>query len=184
MSTIRRFRTAIPAYVTMLTFALSAPITVNAEEQVLVLAPDAGTSWDEASGYRSVEASRAETAEYVGPAASMTAGATSVFGAGEANRVLIAQHALQVGDLGSLQEEALLAVVAVAMTGDETSRATTLPAASTTAEANRVIAAQQALLSHELGSMQEDALTAVVAAAMTGDETSSYGAVEASRTEH
>jgi hypothetical protein len=75
MSTTRRFRTAVSIAVAVLSFALLAPIAVNAEEQITVneqtlaaedqvpaLAPVAGPSWDEVSGYGSVEASRAANA--------------------------------------------------------------------------------------------------------------------------
>jgi energy-converting hydrogenase Eha subunit H len=51
------------------------------------------------------------------------------------------------------------------------------PAAGTTAEDARVLAAQQALLSHDLGSMQEDALTAVVEASIADAEASGDDAV-------
>jgi hypothetical protein len=72
MFTPHRPSTLIPAFVAILTFALSTPIAVHAEDQILAgepvlaaegqvsaLAPGAGPSWDETSGYRSVEASRA-----------------------------------------------------------------------------------------------------------------------------
>jgi hypothetical protein len=75
MSTTRRFRTAISILVAVLACALSAPIAVNADEQIAVdeqtfaaedqvpaLAPAAGLSWDEMSGYGSVETSRAANA--------------------------------------------------------------------------------------------------------------------------
>jgi hypothetical protein len=52
---------------------------------------------------------------------------------------------------------------------------------STSGEDGRAIAAERALLSGDIGSMQEDALLAVVSAAPSWDETSGYGAVEASR---
>src|SRR5215207_3451189 len=71
MSTSRHCRTAISAFVTVLSFVLSAPTAVTAQEQVIAdeqvlaaeeqdpaLAP-AVPSWDETSGYGSVEASRA-----------------------------------------------------------------------------------------------------------------------------
>jgi hypothetical protein len=61
---------------------------------------------------------------------------------------LAAERALLSGDIGSMQEEHLRAIVA----------------ASATAQQTRLVAAQQALLSSDLGSLQEDALTAVVAA--------------------
>ena len=199
MSTIQRSRTALSACVAVLTFALSAPLAVKAEEQVIAeelviaaealvpaLAPVAGPSWDETSGYGSVEASRAMMAL---PAPSTTA---------EANPVLVAQLALQAGDLGSMQEEALFTVVAAGATWDETSgygsveasRAANALAAASAAittqvpsdvrwatvraiapessiEAMRVLAAQQALLSPDLGGLQEEVLAAIVAAAMT-----------------
>ncbi len=73
MSTTHRFQTAVSTVVAVLMFAPWAPIAVNAqdqvtaEEQVLAaedqdpaLAPIAGPSWDETSGYSSVEASRAD----------------------------------------------------------------------------------------------------------------------------
>ena len=65
MSMIRRSRTVFSTFAAVLTFALVAPIAVNAddgviaaEEQALAAAP-AAPSWDETSGYGSVEASRA-----------------------------------------------------------------------------------------------------------------------------
>jgi hypothetical protein len=47
--------------------------------------------------------------------------------------------------------------------------------------ATRALAAERALLSGDIGSMQEDRLLAIVAAASSWDATSGYGAVEASR---
>jgi hypothetical protein len=150
MPTIHHSRTAIAAFVAVLTFALSTPFAVNAEDQVLVeepvltaedqvpaLAPVAGPSWDETSGYGAVEASRATIGH---PAASTTQVPSDVRWAPA--RVIV-------------------------------------PGASL--EAMRVLAAQQALQSRDLGSMQEDALFAVVAAGASWDETSGYGSVEASR---
>jgi hypothetical protein len=85
MPKIHHSRTAIAAFVAVLTFALSTPFAVNAEDQVLVeepvltaedqvpaLAPVAGPSWDETSGYGSVEASRAAHALAVVPETSTT----------------------------------------------------------------------------------------------------------------
>jgi hypothetical protein len=150
MPKIHHSRTAIAAFVAVLTFALSTPFAVNAEDQVLVeepvltaedqvpaLAPVAGPSWDETSGYGAVEASRATIGH---PAASTTQVPSDVRWAPA--RVIV-------------------------------------PGASL--EAMRVLAAQQALQSRDLGSMQEDALFAVVAAGASWDETSGYGSVEASR---
>ena len=67
MSTIHQFRPAVSVFVTALTFAFSTPFAVNAEDEVIVsleeaqvlVAVPAGSSWDETSGYGSVEASRA-----------------------------------------------------------------------------------------------------------------------------
>ena len=47
--------------------------------------------------------------------------------------------------------------------------------------ATRTLAAQNALQSGDIGSMQEDRLLAIVGASPSWDETSGYGAVEASR---
>ncbi len=52
---------------------------------------------------------------------------------------------------------------------------------STSGEDGRAIAAERALLSGGIGSMQEEALFAIVAAAPSWDETSGYASVEASR---
>ena len=99
MSMIHRFRPAVSVLVTVLTFALSTPFSVNAEdevivssqeEQVLTAAP-ADLSWDETSGYGSVEASRAEVS------------------------------ALLSGELISGRDQALAFAAAAAMLWDETS---------------------------------------------------------------
>src|SRR5829696_428424 len=238
MSTIHRSRTIVSAFAATFMVALTAPITVHAQDQVLteeqalapasvpgpavsvedsrvsaaqhaLLSPDlgslqeealmavvaaamswdatsgygaveasraaasalyapvAGPTWDETSGYGAVEAIRAEPDAYVAPAASTTADAASRFGSVAANRVANAEYALQAGDLGSMQEEALTAIVAAGASWDETSgygvlessRATIgHPAVSTSAETSRVAIAQQALLSGDLGSVQEEAL--------------------------
>jgi hypothetical protein len=129
---------------------------------------------------------------YVVPGAGTTANAASGSGSVQLNRVSIVQHALQADDLGSLQEEALAAIVAPGASWDETSgygaveasRATIgHPAASTTNQANRVFAAERALLSHDLGSLQEEALAAVVADPMAPAQSSDYGSLEATRAE-
>jgi hypothetical protein len=103
--------------IAVLAFTLLTPVAVTAEDEVVVLAPVAGPL-------------------VVGT------GADDV----RAPRVLAAERALQSGDIGSMQEEALFAIVA----------------ASTTAEQTRVLTAQQALQSPDLGSLQEEALTAIV----------------------
>jgi hypothetical protein len=150
------------------------------QEEHLFAIVAAAPSWDETSGYGAVEASRAS----IGHAAASTtqvpadvrwapAGVIAPESSIEASRVLTAQQALQSQDLGSLQEEALFAVVAAGSSWDQTSGYASVeasralighPAASTTSEQTRALAAQQALLSPDLGSLQEEALTTVVEA--------------------
>ena len=202
MPTLRWSRTGISTFVAILAFALSSQLfvtaqeqvvegqTLAAEEQVPALAPDPGPSWEEESGYLSVEASRVDMVMTAGTTTDSASGYRSV----EATRVLIAQRALEVGNLGSMQEDALRAVVAVAGSWDETSgygaveasrAATTLPTPSIAPgsldDAKRALVAQHALLSPDLGSLQEEALMAIVAASTVWDETSGYGTVEANR---
>ena len=97
MSTSRRTRITIPTFGAVLLFALAAPIVVNAddgviaaEEQILAEA-SAAPSWDETSGYGSVEASRAELSTMVS------------------------------GEVVSGQEQVLAMVAAAAKSWDETS---------------------------------------------------------------
>jgi hypothetical protein len=181
MSTILRSRSLVFGIATVFAFTLLAPVAITAqEEEIAVLAPVAAPAVDETS------------ADEV-----------------RATRAIAAERALRSGDIGSLQEEALLAVVAAAPSWDETSgygsvedsrasasaflapvaapswdvtsgygaveatRATIgHPAASTISQPTRVLAAQQALLSQDLGSLQEDALTAVVEASSAEAEAS------------
>jgi hypothetical protein len=153
MSTIHRFRPAVSVLVTVLTFALSAPITVHAEEQVVAeeqilaaeeqipaLAAVAGPSWDESSGYGTVEASRAAIG-----------------------------HDDGVSEYGPTGHEAS---AAMGLSWDEMSGYGSV-------EASR--AEVSALLSGELISGRDQALAFAAAAAMLWDETSGYGSVEASR---
>jgi len=153
MSTIHRFRPAVSVLVTVLTFALSAPITVHAEEQVVAeeqilaaeeqipaLAAVAGPSWDESSGYGSVEASRAAIG-----------------------------HDDGVSEYGPTGHEAS---AAMGLSWDEMSGYGSV-------EASR--AEVSALLSGELISGRDQALAFAAAAVMLWDETSGYGSVEASR---
>ena len=111
MLAIQQSRTAITAFATVLMFALSTPVVVTAEEQPLAMAP-AAPSWEEASGYASVETSRAESAAYPALMAGTTWEASSGYRSVEASRLLAAQHALASGDLGGLQEDALAMVMA------------------------------------------------------------------------
>jgi hypothetical protein len=188
MPRMYRFRRLVVGLATVATVTLLAPLAVTAEEEVADLAPVAapaavGTSPEEV----------------------------------RAIRVLAAQHALQRGDIGSMQEDALYAIVAAAPSWDatsgygiveagraansallapaaptwdatsgygavEASRATIgSPATSPPSEQTRVLTAQQALQSPDLGSLQEEALLAVVSAGQSWDETSGYGSVEAIR---
>jgi hypothetical protein len=118
MSTIHQARRRSIGIIAVLALTLLAPVAVNAEDEVAGLAPVAAP-------------------EVVGTVEDV-----------RATRALAAERALLSGDIGSLQEEALVAIVAV----------------SPTAEPTRVLAAQQALLSPDLGSLQEEALTAIVEA--------------------
>jgi hypothetical protein len=183
MSTIHRFRPAVSVLVTVLTFALSAPITVHAEEQVVAeeqilaaeeqipaLAAVAGPSWDESSGYGSVEASRAAighddgVSEYgpTGHEASAAMGLSwdemSGYGSVEASRAEVS--ALLSGELISGRDQALAFAAAAAMLWDETSGYGSV-------EASRAAAS---------------ALYAPVASP-SWDDTSGYGSVEESRAE-
>jgi hypothetical protein len=117
MSTIHPSRRRTFGIAALFALTLLAPVAVTAEEDVTVLAPVAAPSVDDTSA-----------------------------AAVRATRALAAQRALLTGDIGSLQEEALFAIVAAAPSSDQI----------------RVRAAQQALQSPDLGSLQEEALTAVV----------------------
>jgi hypothetical protein len=153
--------------------ALLSPDLGSMQEEALLAVVATAMTWDETSGYRAVEAIRAEPDVYVAPTAGTTPDGASGIGSVGVNRVTNAEHALQAGDLGSMQEEALAAIVAAGTSWEETSgygvleasRATIgHPSVSTTAETSRVVNARQALLSGDLGSLQEEALAAVVAA--------------------
>lgn len=67
MFKIRRSQATILSIAAMLALALSAPFAATAEEQILSAAPT-GQSWDEISGYGSVESSRATIALLAAPA--------------------------------------------------------------------------------------------------------------------
>jgi hypothetical protein len=119
MFTIHPSRRRFVGIAALFAWTLLAPVAVTAEETVTILAPVAAPSVDDA------------TSDAV-----------------RATRAIAAEHALLSGDIGSLQEEALVAIVAAAPSSEQT----------------RVLTAQQALRSPDLGSLQEEALTAVVAA--------------------
>jgi hypothetical protein len=125
MRTIHRSRTIFSAVAAVLVFALAAPIAVNAddeviaaEEQVLAAAP-AAPSWDETSGYGSVEASRAAVSELLAAGAAPSWDVTSGYGSVEASRADLS--ALLSGGVISGQAEALALAAAAAESWDETS---------------------------------------------------------------
>src|SRR5919112_464875 len=101
------------------------------QEEALMAVVAAAMSWDETSGYGSVEASRAANALAIMPTTSTNQVPSDVRWAParvispgpsiEEARVLAAQHGLQSRDLGGLQEEALFAIVATGASWDETS---------------------------------------------------------------
>ena len=117
MSTTHQSRRLVFGIATLFALTLLAPVAVTAQDDITTLAPVAAPA-------------------VVGTSADDVL----------VPRVLAAQRALLSRDLGSLQEDALLAIVA----------------ASPTAEQTRVLTAQQALHSPDLGSLQEEALTAIV----------------------
>jgi hypothetical protein len=117
MSTIHQARRLVFGFATVFALTLLAPVTVTAQDDIAAMAPVAAAPVDDTH----VEDVRA-------------------------TRALAAQRALLTGDIGSLQEEALSAIVAAAPSSEEL----------------RVLTAQQALLSPDLGSLQEEALTAIV----------------------
>jgi hypothetical protein len=92
MSTNSRSRSLVIGIATVVALALLAPVAVTAEEEPVALAPVAA------------------------PVVTSTSG-DDVWG----TRALAAQHALQSGDIGSMQEDRLLAIVAAAPSWDETS---------------------------------------------------------------
>ena len=125
MRTIHRSRTVFSAFVAVLAFALVAPIAVNAddevvttEEQVLAPAPAAPT-WDETSGYGSVEASRAVASSLLATGAAPSWDDTSGYGSVEASRAELS--ALLSGEMISGQEQAIALAAAAATSWDETS---------------------------------------------------------------
>jgi hypothetical protein len=79
-----RSRVAVLALTAGLSLILVAPVAGFARESVLVMAPVAAPSWDETSGYGSVEASRAAASAALAPDPSWDT--TSGYGAVEASR--------------------------------------------------------------------------------------------------
>jgi hypothetical protein len=190
MSMIRRSRTVISTVAAVLTFALVAPIAVNADEEVIaaeepvLAAAPAVPSWDEASGYGSVEASRAAASALLAPVAAPSWDETSGYGSVEAIRADM--NALLSGEVISDQEQALaFAAAAAATLWDATSGYGSVEAS----RAANALAALPVLITSQVSSdvrwapeqALEHAMNPLVAAATAWDETSGYGAVEASR---
>jgi hypothetical protein len=160
MTTNHQSRSLLFGSTVMLALTLLAPAAVMAEDDVAALAPVAAPAEE----------------------------ATSADEVRSANRVLAAQHALLSGDIGSMQEERLLAIVVAGPSWDESSGYGAVEASHatighppiSTSQANYALAAQRALQSNDLGSLQEEALLAVVAAGMAEDELNDDNALAAS----
>src|SRR5262245_2216960 len=111
MSTNQRSRMSLLGIATVLGLVLVAPVGAQEEESPTTDLAPAVPSWDESSGYGAVEASRA----------TRTIGLPREPAAVDPIRVNTALEALEDGDLGSVQEEALATIVATAMAWDDTS---------------------------------------------------------------
>jgi hypothetical protein len=145
------------AIIAFLASALFAPIAVNAKEQVLAAEPATITN--------QVPSDARWAPERVAAPATST----------EASRMIAAQRALQSGDLGSMQEEALAALVASNVSWGATSGYDAL-------EANRVAAS--GLIStarSEASCLQEYAISTSPSVSATWGETSGYNVLEANR---
>jgi len=131
MFTSYRSRTVFSVFVAVFAIILAAPIAVNAQDQVIAdeqvlvaedqapaLAPSV-PSWDESSGYGSVEASRAAASALLAPSAAPSWDDTSGYGSVEATRAEMSALA-SGGSIGG-QEQALAVAAAAAKSWDETS---------------------------------------------------------------
>ncbi|MDQ3226652.1 MAG: hypothetical protein M3Q50_08490 [Chloroflexota bacterium] len=118
-------RAAVFGLAALLSAAVLAPVTVQSQELNVAMAP-AESNWDETSGYAALETSRATFA--ISPAPS---------GAAE-SRATAAQLALDSGDLGSMQEQALAAVVAAGISWDAASGYGAVEASRATVEPSQV----------------------------------------------
>src|SRR5829696_10554330 len=129
MYTSYHTRTVFSVFVAVFAIILAAPIAVNAQDQVIAdeqvlvaenqapaLAPSV-PSWDESSGYGSVEASRAAASALLAPVAGSSWDETSGYGSVERSRAEMT--ASLSGELISGQEQA--AALAAAMSWDEMS---------------------------------------------------------------
>jgi hypothetical protein len=143
MFSIHRSRSLFLGSAVFLALALFAPGVVNADEVIPLVAPVAGPATD--------------AVPVIAPVAAPSWDETSGYGSVEATRALVVERALLSGDIGSMQEDRLLAIVAAALSWDETSGYGAV-------EASR---AANALLAPVAGP--------------SWDETSGYASVEASR---
>jgi hypothetical protein len=112
MNVNHRFRTSSVVIVAIVAIGFSAPVMAQTAAQDIELAPVSGPTWDESSGYGSVEAVRASLAIPTDIARPGTVDPVRV------NRALDALHS---GDLGSVQEDTLAAIVAAAIAWDDVS---------------------------------------------------------------
>lgn len=112
MHVIHRFRTLSVAIVAILAVGFFAPVMAQNEQQDVDLAPVSGPTWDETSGYGSVEAVRASLGMPADVARPVTV---------DPVRVIRAIDALNSGDLGGVQEESMAAIVAAAKAWDDVS---------------------------------------------------------------
>jgi hypothetical protein len=188
-------------------FALAQLAPVMAQEDVVVAAAPALPSWDETSGYGSVEASRAAIG--VDPASIIVANVTPSdarwapvayspaeneaigYAANISRRLTTVTRELAVADPGSVHEQALIAeLAAVSRAWDETSgyasveasRAlAAMPAAPVSSAAtNQALALQRALADADPGSQSGEALVRLLAASNAGDDTGLRDYAEAS----
>jgi hypothetical protein len=92
MRKIHRSHRLVLAIATVLTLTVVAPVAVNAENHILAMVPS-GPSWEETSGYRSVEASRAAASALLASGTGLSWDETSGYGAVEASRAMAMEAA-------------------------------------------------------------------------------------------
>jgi hypothetical protein len=129
---------------------LSGEIGSTQEEHLLAIVAAAPT-WDDTSGYGSLENSRAAASALFASVAAPSWDETSGYGTVEASRATIGHQATNTTQVPADVRWAPVPAVSLA----------------SSVEASRVLAAQQALHSEDLGSLQEDALSAVVEASVS-----------------
>jgi hypothetical protein len=139
------------------------------QEDRLLAIVAAAPGWDETSGYRSVEASRAAASALLAPVAAPSWDEISGYRSVETSRATIG-HLAASTSASTTQVPADVRWAPVRAIAPESS-----------VEGSRVRTAQQALRSPDLGSLQEEALLAVVGTGSSWDQTSGYASVEASR---